>query len=97
MAVPDADAVYTDVWQTMAPGDEDQQAQRLAEFRGFRIDRGLPRRCPRAIAMHCAPMRRGGEIEESVAYSGRSVILRQEHNRLFVNLAILTRMAEKVA
>jgi len=42
--------------------------------------------------MHCLPVRRNSAIADEVLDGSRSVVLREAHNRLTVQMAVLYRM-----
>ena len=87
-AVAGADAIYTDVWTSM--GQEEQKAQRLRDFDGFQVDRGLFALAnPHAAFMHCLPAHRGEEVTDEVMESAGSVVFDQAENRLHVQKALL--------
>jgi ornithine carbamoyltransferase len=87
-AVRDADAIYTDVWFSMAtePGGE----ERRAALSPFQVNEGLVAAASeRAIVMHCLPAHPGQEISERVLYGERSVVWDQAENRLHAQKALL--------
>jgi ornithine carbamoyltransferase len=80
-AVRDADVIYTDTWVSM--GQEEQKAQRLADFHGYIIDENLMSQAPgHAVVLHCLPAYRGLEISEGVMEGAQSLIFPQAENRL---------------
>ena len=87
-AATGADILYTDVWTSM--GQEKERRERLAAFRGYRIDADLLRAAARgAIVMHCLPAHRGEEITDEVIEGPRSVVFDEAENRMHVQMAIL--------
>jgi ornithine carbamoyltransferase len=87
VAVAGADAVYTDVHQSMG---EDSQLAKLTALAPYRVTRGvMAEAAPHAVFMHCLPMRRGLEVEPEVADGPQSIIFDQAENRLHVHKAIL--------
>ncbi len=79
-AVAGADAIYTTPW---SPADEHG-------MRPYRVDRALMRGAsPSAVFMHCLPARRGEEVTAEVIDGPRSLAIRQAHNRLPVEQALL--------
>lgn len=86
--VAEADVVVTDTWISM--GQEEEKAQRVADFKGFAIDEALMAHAPaHAIVLHCLPAYRGYEISEGVLESDRSKVFQEAENRLHVQKGIL--------
>jgi ornithine carbamoyltransferase len=87
-AVRDADLIVTDVWASM--GQEQQQAQRLADFSGFQVNaRLLSAARPDALVMHCLPAHRGEEISTEVLEGPNSVVWDEAENRLHAQMALV--------
>ncbi len=87
-AVDGADAVYTDVWASM--GQEDEAAQRKADFAGFTVDDDLmARTAPGALFLHCLPAHRGEEVAASVIDGPRSAVWQQATNRMHAQRGLL--------
>jgi ornithine carbamoyltransferase len=82
-----ADAVYTDVHQSMGEQDDTLKATLLAPYRVTRSI--MVRAKPTAVFMHCLPMRRGEEVEPEVADGPQSIIFEQAEARLHVHKALL--------
>jgi ornithine carbamoyltransferase len=90
-AVANADVVYTDVWASM--GQEDEQAERLARFKGFQVNHDMMKRAlPSAIFMHCLPAHRGDEVSAEVIDGPGSVVFDQAENRLHAQKAIMIQL-----
>jgi ornithine carbamoyltransferase len=93
MAVPaDAakgvDVVVTDTWASM--GQEQEKADRLRAFEGFRVDRALMALArPDALFMHCLPAYRGVEVASDVIDGPQSVVWDEAENRLHAQKALL--------
>jgi ornithine carbamoyltransferase len=86
-AVSDADAVYTDVHQSMGQNESTQKATKLA---AYRVTQDVMAKAkPTAVFMHCLPMRRGEEVDADVADGPQSIIFDQAENRLHVHKALL--------
>ncbi len=86
-AASGADAVYTDVHQSMG---EDTGVQKLTALAPYRVTRAVMAEAkPEAVFMHCLPMRRGMEVENEVADGPQSIIFDQAENRLHVHKALL--------
>lgn len=80
-------AFYTDVWTSM--GQEEEQAKRLAAFKGFTITEALRAKGEDAIVLHCLPAHYGEEIERDVTRGRYSAIWDQAGNRLHAQKALL--------
>lgn len=87
-AVSGVDVVVTDTWVSM--GQEDQKAQRVADFEGFQVDQKLMSLAdPQAIFMHCLPAYRGYEVSAEVLDGAQSVIWDEAENRLHAQKALM--------
>ncbi len=87
-AATDADVLYTDVWASM--GQEDEHAERVLVFTGYRLDGGAVARAKDdVIVMHCLPAHRGEEITDEVIDGPHSVVWDQAENRLHTQKALL--------
>ena len=86
-----ADVINTDVWASM--GQEEEKARRLADFKGFQVNRALVGMGkPDCLVMHCLPAHRGEEITSEVLDGPRSVVFDQAENKLYAHQALLERM-----
>jgi len=86
-AVDGADAVYTDVHESMG---ETVNPGKLMALAPFRVTRNLMAQAnPEAVFMHCLPLHRGQEVESDVADGPQSIIFDQAENRLHVHKAVL--------
>ena len=87
-AVVGADVVYTDVWASM--GQEDEAAQRRADFAGFEVTPEMMDVAgSQAVFMHCLPAHRGEEVSGEVIDGPQSVVFDEAENRLHVQKAVL--------
>lgn len=86
-AVRDADAVYTDVHQSMGEVDDTLKATQLAPYRVTKEVMAAAKST--AVFMHCLPMRRGEEVDAEVADGPQSIIFDQAENRLHLHKAVL--------
>ena len=87
-AVEGAHVVNTDVWASM--GHEEEAAQRVRAFSGFRVDGPLMKRATRdAIFLHCLPAHRGEEVTAEVIDGPWSRVWDEAENRLHVQKAVL--------
>jgi ornithine carbamoyltransferase len=90
-AVKGADAINTDVWASM--GQEDQRKKRIADFRGFQVNRDLLKAAkPGVLVMHCLPAHRGEEITSDVMDGPNSVVFDQAENKLHLHMAVLEKL-----
>jgi ornithine carbamoyltransferase len=88
-----ADLLYTDVWVSM--GKESESADRLRELAGYQINEeiiGIAKND--ALVMHCLPAYRGKEITESAFEAHAQTIFDEAENRLHVQKAIMTLLAQ---
>jgi ornithine carbamoyltransferase len=88
-AATGADALYTDVWVSMADdlATADERRRALAPYR---IDDALlDRAAPGAFALHCLPAHPGEEISAEVLYGERQRIWDQAENRRHAQKALL--------
>ena len=86
-AVDGANAVYTDVHESMGEQVNPGKLMALAPFRVTRNVMAAAR--PEAVFMHCLPLHRGQEVESEVADGPQSIIFDQAENRLHVHKAVL--------
>jgi ornithine carbamoyltransferase len=92
-AVAGADLVYTDVWTSM--GQEEAAAARIARMRPYTVtEKLLSAAKPDALFMHCLPAHPGEEVEQAVLDSPRSIVFEEAENRLHIQKALLTVLAE---
>lgn len=81
VAVSGATVVTTDTWISM--GQEEEKAQRIADFKGYIVDDTLMALADAyAIFLHCLPAYREVEVSESVLEGNQSVIFQEAENRL---------------
>lgn len=93
-AVKGSDVVYTDTWISM--GQEDQTAEKLKDFEGFRVDERLMAVNESAVFMHCLPAHRNEEVTDAVLDGDQSRIWSQAANRLNSARAVLYWLLTKV-
>ena len=93
-AVAGADVVVTDTRVSM--GKEDEKAERVATFGGFKVDRALMALAkPDAVFMHCLPADRGFEVTADVIDGPQSIIWDEAENRLHAQKALLAWLLER--
>ena len=86
-AVEGADAVYTDVHESMGETVNPGKLMALAPYRVTR--KVMAEAKPEAVFMHCLPLHRGQEVEPEVADGPQSIIFDQAEARLHVHKAVL--------
>ena len=87
-AADGADVLNTDVWASM--GQEEEQKEREAAFKGFQINNDLLKIAdPKSVVMHCLPAHRDEEITDEIMEGPHSIIIDEAENRLHVQKAIL--------
>jgi ornithine carbamoyltransferase len=86
-AVRGADAVYTDVHESMGEQENPGKLMALAPFRV--TQQVMAQAKPEAVFMHCLPLHRGQEVEPEVADGPQSIIFDQAECRLHVHKAVL--------
>ena len=94
LALVDSDVVATDSWVSM--GQQDQKAEKIEAFDGFRLDAELLAIAkPSAIVLHCLPAYRGLEITDEVLEGNQSVVWDQAENRLHAQKALMVWLAQR--
>lgn len=84
-AIRGCSAIYTDVWTSMGCEPKDETA-----FAGYQVNEALMNHAEKnAIFMHCMPMNRGKEVNDTLPDQPCSVIFEQSENRLHVQKALL--------
>ncbi len=86
-AASGADAVYTDVHESMGESVIPGKLMALAPYRVTTSIMAVAK--PTAVFMHCLPLHRGQEVEAAVADGPQSIIFDQAENRLHVHKAVL--------
>ena len=88
-AVAGADAIYADVWFSMAEAGAEIESKREA-LAPYRVDADLlAAASDRAIVLHCLPAHPGEEITADVLYGESSAVFDQAENRLHAQKALL--------
>ena len=94
LSLVDSDVVATDSWVSM--GQQDQKAEKIEAFDGFRLDAELLAIAkPSAIVLHCLPAYRGLEITDEVLEGSQSVVWDQAENRLHAQKALMVWLAQR--
>jgi ornithine carbamoyltransferase len=93
-SVAGADVVVTDTWVSM--GKEDEKAERIETFGGYRVDSALMGLAkPDALFLHCLPADRGYEVTAEVIDGEQSVIWDEAENRLHAQKALMVWLLER--
>jgi ornithine carbamoyltransferase len=88
VAARGADCIVTDVWVSMADGEDKKKRKNL--LKPFQVDSTVMECAkPDAIFMHCLPAHRGDEVTAAVIDGPQSVVWDEAENRLHVQKAIL--------
>jgi len=92
-ALARADVLYVKEWgATERYGEAALDAQLRRTLTGWCIDNDWFAAAPDCRVMHCLPVRRNCAIADEVLDSARSVVQREAHNRLPVQMAVLHRL-----
>ena len=86
-AATGADAIYTDVHESMGQPDDPHKRVALAPYKVTTELMWEAR--PTAVFMHCLPMQRDVEVEAAVADGPQSIVFEQAANRLHMHKAVL--------
>lgn len=87
-AAKGADLITTDVWASM--GQEEEQAKRETDFKGFQVDEALlDSAATDALFLHCLPAHRGEEISQTLLDDPRAVVWQEAGNRLHAQKALI--------
>jgi N-acetylornithine carbamoyltransferase len=93
-ALAGAHIIYAKEWgATSAYGDVDADAKLRASLTDWCVrDDWFSSTDPQCRLMHCLPVRRNTAVADEVLDGPRSIVLREAHNRLLVQMAVLYRM-----
>jgi N-acetylornithine carbamoyltransferase len=93
-ALKGARVVYAKEWGlTSHYGDASRDAERRAALGDWQVrESWFAAAAPDCQLMHCLPVRRNVAVADEVLDGPRSVVLREAHNRLVVQMAILHRL-----
>jgi N-acetylornithine carbamoyltransferase len=93
-ALEGAHIIYAKEWgATAAYGDADADAALRASLTDWCVrDSWFSSTDPQCRLMHCLPVRRNTAVADEVLDGPRSIVLREAHNRLLVQMAVLYRM-----
>jgi len=91
-AAQGAHVINTDVWLSMG---QEEQTDKERAFDGFQINAPLLQHAAADhIVLHCLPAYRGKEITAEVLEHHASTIFQQAENRLHVQKAVLSHLAQ---
>jgi N-acetylornithine carbamoyltransferase len=98
-ALAGAQVVYAKSWAgTSCYGDAAADAALRAGLRDWCVEESWFRAAaPGCRFMHCLPVRRGAVVSDEVLDGPRSVVVRQAHNRMWVQMAVLHRLLAPAA
>jgi N-acetylornithine carbamoyltransferase len=93
-ALEGAHVIYAKEWgATGAYGDAEADAALRASLTDWCVRDGwFASAAPDCRLMHCLPVRRNTAIADEVLDGPRSIVQREAHNRLLVQMAVLYRM-----
>jgi N-acetylornithine carbamoyltransferase len=92
-ALAGAHVLYAKSWGSprhYGPAGSAAEAELRAGLRGWCVDESwFAGAAPGCRFMHCLPVRRGAVVRDEVLDGPRSVVVRQAHNRMWVQMAVL--------
>ena len=89
-AIGGADVVYAKSWGGRQRYDDPSaEAAQRSSLRAWRISAPLMERSPKAVFMHCLPVRRGVVVDDEVLDGPQAIHLLQAEFRLYAQKAIL--------
>ena len=93
-ALAGAHVVYAKSWASAERyGDLDAERERRRALADWCVDESwFARAAPGARLMHCLPVRRDVVVAAALLDSPRSAVVRQAHNRLYAQMAVLHRL-----
>jgi N-acetylornithine carbamoyltransferase len=95
-ALAGAHVLYAKSWGSprhYGPGASAAEAELRAGLRDWCVEESwFAGAAPGCRFMHCLPVRRGAVVSDEVLDGPRSVVVRQAHNRMWVQMAVLHRL-----
>ncbi|HWM94603.1 MAG TPA: N-acetylornithine carbamoyltransferase [Thermoanaerobaculia bacterium] len=93
-AMAGAHAIYAKSWTAPSHyGDPEGEAELRAPLRSWCVDESwFEAASPDCRFLHCLPVRRNVVVRDEVLDGPRSVVVRQAHNRMWVQMAVLHRL-----
>lgn len=90
-AVTQTDVIATDTHVSF--WFEHERQQRLTDLHNYAVTQELMKKTkPDAIFMHCMPIYYGEEVTKDVAHGQKSVVIDEAENRLWAQMALLTKL-----
>jgi ornithine carbamoyltransferase len=90
-AVTQTDVIATDTHVSF--WYEQERQQRLMDLHNYAVTQELMKKTkPEVIFMHCMPIYYGEEVTKDVAHGEKSVIIDEAENRLWAQMALLTKL-----
>lgn len=90
-AVTQSDVIATDTHVSF--WYEQERQQRLMDLHNYAVTQELMKKTkPNVIFMHCMPIYYGEEVTKDVAHGEKSVIIDEAENRLWAQMALLTKL-----
>lgn len=92
-ALAGAHVIYAKSWSSAAHyGDEAAEKALRAGLRGWCVDEDWFAEAPEGKFMHCLPVRRNVVVSDRVLDGPRSIVVREAHNRMWAQMAVLYRL-----
>jgi N-acetylornithine carbamoyltransferase len=93
-AMDGAHVLYAKSWTAPSRyGDPQAEAELRAPLRSWCVDEGwFAPAAPECRFMHCLPVRRNVVVRDAVLDGARSVVVREAHNRMWTQMAVLYRL-----
>jgi ornithine carbamoyltransferase len=89
--VAQTDVIATDTYVSF--WFEHERQQRLTDFRNYVVTQEIMKKAkPDVIFMHCMPIYYGEEVTKDVAHGQKSVVIDEAENRLWAQMALLTKL-----
>ncbi len=101
-AVRQADVLYTDTWINMEffedPAYESDRQRRIKMMRPYQLNEDVLEMTSKddTLIMHCMPVHKGYEVNDTIVYHDNSVVFQQAENRLYVQQALMLWLLDAV-
>lgn len=94
-ALKGAHVIYAKSWASAQHyGDAEAESRVRAGLRDWCVDNSYFAEAPEGKLMHCLPVRRNVVVADEVLDSERSIVVRQAHNRMWAQMAVLYRLLQ---